>query len=140
MNKLIKRSLLSLVAIFILTSAVFATTKPRFVKELPYDVGLSKEPKVYKIKGISIHNCASAIATTSMLSVMVTENNGMLIKDACINYNNAWQEKIIAKIVQWYRKATYFEDVFPLFREVLENRYDFLVDLNYALDRKIMDY
>ena len=65
---------------------------------------------------------------------------GMLIKDACINYNNAWQENVIAKIVQWYRKATYFDDVFPLFRDVLENRYDFLVDLNYALDRKIMGY
>ena len=35
-----------------------------------FDIGLSKEPRVYKIKGISLHNCASAIASTSMLSVM----------------------------------------------------------------------
>ena len=36
-----------------------------------YDLGLAIEPKVYKVKGISVHNCASAIASTSMLSVMV---------------------------------------------------------------------
>jgi NifU-like protein involved in Fe-S cluster formation len=36
-----------------------------------YDIGLAVEPKVYKIKGISVHNCASAIASTSMLSCMV---------------------------------------------------------------------
>ena len=36
-----------------------------------YDIGLSEEPKVYKVKGISVHNCASAIASTSMLSCMV---------------------------------------------------------------------
>jgi len=47
-----------------------------------FDIGLSKEPKVYKIKGLSVHNCASAIASTSMLSVMVTENGGMLLDDA----------------------------------------------------------
>jgi hypothetical protein len=44
-----------------------------------YDIGLSDEPKVYKIKGISLHNCASAIASTSMLSVMITEKGGMPI-------------------------------------------------------------
>ncbi len=47
-----------------------------------FDIGLSEEPKIYKVKGVSVHNCASAIASTSMLSVMVTENGGMKIDDA----------------------------------------------------------
>ena len=47
-----------------------------------YDPGLVYEPKIYRINGISLHNCASAIASTSMLSVMVSENEGMKIPDA----------------------------------------------------------
>ena len=46
------------------------------------DLSLIETPNTYKIKGISIHNCASAIASTSMLSLMITENGGMKIKDA----------------------------------------------------------
>jgi NifU-like protein involved in Fe-S cluster formation len=44
-----------------------------------YDLGISNEPKVYKIKGISIHNCASALASTSVLSEMV---KGMTLEEA----------------------------------------------------------
>jgi hypothetical protein len=34
------------------------------------------------LKGISVHNCGSAIASTSMASVMVTENDGMTLDEA----------------------------------------------------------
>ncbi len=47
-----------------------------------YDIGIVNEPHTYRINGVSIHNCASAIASTSMLSVMVTENGGMKIEGA----------------------------------------------------------
>ena len=47
-----------------------------------YDPGIVYEPKIYKVNGISFHNCASAIAATSILSVMVTENGGMKIDEA----------------------------------------------------------
>ena len=47
-----------------------------------YDLGVVYEPKVYRVNGISLHNCASAIASTSMLSVMVTEKGGMKIDNA----------------------------------------------------------
>ncbi|MBS3065522.1 iron-sulfur cluster assembly scaffold protein [Candidatus Pacearchaeota archaeon] len=47
-----------------------------------YDPGLVYSPKIYKVNGISLHNCASAIASTSMLSVMVGEKGGTKIDDA----------------------------------------------------------
>ncbi len=51
-------------------------------KGMIYDVGLKKPPFLYRVKGISIHNCGSAIASTSMASVMVTENGGMTLDEA----------------------------------------------------------
>ena len=47
-----------------------------------YDLGIVYQPKTFRLRGISLHNCASAIASTSMLSVMLTENGGMKIEDA----------------------------------------------------------
>lgn len=47
-----------------------------------YDFGLTKPPHIYRLKGISFHNCGSAIAATSMFSVMITENGGLLVNDA----------------------------------------------------------
>jgi NifU-like protein involved in Fe-S cluster formation/bacterioferritin-associated ferredoxin len=47
-----------------------------------YDPGVLNEPNIYRINGISLHNCASAIASTSVLSDMITEKGGMKIDDA----------------------------------------------------------
>ena len=47
-----------------------------------YDPGLLYEPKTYRVNGISLHNCASAIASTSVMSEMVVENGGMTIENA----------------------------------------------------------
>ena len=47
-----------------------------------YDIGLVYAPNTYRVNGITLHNCASAIASTSMLSVMVTENGGLKVDQA----------------------------------------------------------
>jgi len=47
-----------------------------------YDFGLTNPPYIYRLNGISFHNCGSAIAATSMFSVMVTENGGFPMEDA----------------------------------------------------------
>ncbi|MBI2148886.1 iron-sulfur cluster assembly scaffold protein [Candidatus Woesearchaeota archaeon] len=47
-----------------------------------YNFEVGGKNKSYLIKGFAVHNCASALASTSMLSVMVTENGGMKIDDA----------------------------------------------------------
>jgi hypothetical protein len=62
----------------------------------------------------------------------------MLVKDALINYNHPWQRESIAKITEWYRTAPYFNEIFPVFGDILNNHFEFLVDLNYSLDQAIM--
>ena len=47
-----------------------------------YNFQVSGEDKSYLVKGFAVHNCASAIASTSMMSVMVTENGGMELEEA----------------------------------------------------------
>lgn len=44
-----------------------------------YDPGLVYTPKTYRVNGISLHNCASAIASTSVMSEMV---KGMTLPEA----------------------------------------------------------
>jgi NifU-like protein involved in Fe-S cluster formation/intein/homing endonuclease len=47
-----------------------------------YDPGLVYAPKTYRVNGISLHNCASAIASASMMSEIVKEDGGMKVEDA----------------------------------------------------------
>jgi NifU-like protein involved in Fe-S cluster formation len=47
-----------------------------------YDIALQGSPHTYKIKGITVHNCAPAIASTSMFSEMVLGKGGMTIEKA----------------------------------------------------------
>lgn len=46
------------------------------------DLGLISKPNTYRINGITIHNCASAIASTSMLAEMLVEKGGMELQKA----------------------------------------------------------
>ena len=47
-----------------------------------YNFGVSGNNKSYLCKGLAVHNCGSAIASTSVLTVMITENGGMSLDDA----------------------------------------------------------
>lgn len=47
-----------------------------------YDIGLLEKPNTYRINGVSIHNCGSAISATSMFSVMLLENGGATLEEA----------------------------------------------------------
>lgn len=46
------------------------------------DLSLIAPPNTYRVKGMSVHNCASAIASTSMLSEMLIEKGGMSVEEA----------------------------------------------------------
>jgi hypothetical protein len=72
-----------------------------------------------------------------MVSVPIRKGTGrdMLINQARINDDQPWREKLIAQIRQWYRQAPYLQDIFPHIRDVLQRPFEYLVDLNYTMDK-----
>jgi hypothetical protein len=65
--------------------------------------------------------------------------NNLLIKDAKI-CDYRWIKKHLGSMVASYKKAPYFDEVYPLIRECIEKRQKYLVDLNTCLMRLILYY
>jgi hypothetical protein len=69
------------------------------------------------------------------LTVPIIQNNkfGQLIKDAKIDYQKDWIKKHLENIKHAYKKAAYFEYLYPLLSHEISKKYDFLADLNINL-------
>lgn len=69
------------------------------------------------------------------LTVPVSLPNGLSTKiyEARIDNSQRWQKKHIASIEQNYRKARYFSDYFPPIKELLEQKWESLLELNLKL-------
>ncbi len=63
-----------------------------------------------------------------------------LINQALISYNSPWEEDLINKITEWYKKAPYFDDIIGIIKPIIYNKYERLVDLNYNLNKAICNY
>jgi len=48
-----------------------------------------------------------------------------------------WRRKLLRQIRFWYERAQYFQEYFPAIEKVLETEFEFLVDLNYALNNVV---
>ncbi|MDY0042495.1 MAG: WbqC family protein [Desulforhabdus sp.] len=57
-----------------------------------------------------------------------------LINEIRVVNGQPWNRKLLKQIRAWYAKAEYFDDYFSAFQEILEIRFERLVDLNYALN------
>jgi hypothetical protein len=77
-----------------------------------------------------------------MISVPVRKGAGrkMLIKDARINYDHPWQKETVERIRQWYGQSRYFNDIFLPLEEIIWQDFEFLVDLNCALNNAVMSF
>jgi hypothetical protein len=62
------------------------------------------------------------------------------IKDVAIDYSRNWQSQHLATLQHCYRKAPYFDEVYPLFENILVRKPKFIVDLNYELVFGICHY
>lgn len=62
------------------------------------------------------------------------------INEALISYNSDWEDKIINRIKEWYRKAPFCEDILDIITPIIKNKYERLVDLNYNLNKRIANY
>lgn len=62
-----------------------------------------------------------------------------LITEIKIDHHTHWARKHLAAIEQNYAKAPFFHRYIPLFREVLEKKWEFLIDLDLYFIIKIME-
>jgi len=67
-------------------------------------------------------------------------SRSILINQALISYNNKWEDDLINKITEWYRKAPFFEEVMSFVKPIIYGKYEKLVDLNYNLNGVICRY
>lgn len=63
-----------------------------------------------------------------------------LIKDVEISYNALWEDTLMNQLLNWYKKAPYYEEVINLIKPIIYNKYDKLVDFNYNLNNAILAY
>lgn len=64
-----------------------------------------------------------------------------LINQTLISYNEPWQDRLKNQIIQWYKKAPYFNEVLPILEKNLFNsNFEKLVDLNCHLNQDILNY
>lgn len=62
------------------------------------------------------------------------------INDALISYNENWEQKLLNYISAWYIKAPYFIEISNLIKPVFQHKHERLVDLNYNLNKTILDF
>lgn len=63
-----------------------------------------------------------------------------LIKDVEISYNSPWEDTLMNQLLNWYKKAPYYEEVINLIKPIIYNKYNKLVDLNLNLNNIILAY
>ena len=57
-----------------------------------------------------------------------------------IDNSQNWQEKHLGLLKSFYRRAHYFDEIYPLLDNILSKKHRFMVDLNYELIFWIIDY
>lgn len=67
-------------------------------------------------------------------------STGILINQALISYNEKWEDNILNKLNEWYRRAPFFVEVMELIKPIVCQKHEKLVDLNYALNNAICQY
>ena len=67
-------------------------------------------------------------------------SRNILINQALISYNNKWEDDLINKITEWYKKAHFFEEIISFIQPVIYGKYEKLVDLNCSLNDAICSY
>ena len=62
------------------------------------------------------------------------------INEVLISYNEPWEPRLLNQIQQWYKKAPFLSDTVTMLEAAFQVRHERLVDLNYDLNLRIMDY
>ena len=62
------------------------------------------------------------------------------IKDVKVNYTHKWQRKHVNSLWTYYKKAQFFDEVYPFIENILNKKHEFVVDLSYELILSICEY
>ena len=62
------------------------------------------------------------------------------LNEVLISYNEPWEIRLLNQISQWYRNAQFFEETFEMVESSLYAGHERLVDLNYDLNQRLMEY
>ena len=81
----------------------------------------------------------SANGSCMWLSVPIVRNSRQKINEVRINKASDWRKKHWESIYQSYAKAPFFEKYAPILKGVYENEWEYLVDLNITLIKKITE-
>jgi hypothetical protein len=68
-----------------------------------------------------------------IVPVKRSNRQGQLIKDAEIDYTIHWERKHLRRLYHQYRKLQYFDETFPLIKDIFKAQKKFLVDMNSDL-------
>jgi len=63
-----------------------------------------------------------------------------LLKDVEVSCQSFWEDTLMNQINNWYGKAPYYNEVVSLIKPVIYNKYSRLVELNFHLNKVILDY
>lgn len=67
-------------------------------------------------------------------------SQSILINEAEISYDQNWQDKIRHQLLNWYKQAPHYETIMALLDPLFESSHKRLVDLNYELNERILEF
>lgn len=71
------------------------------------------------------------------LSLPIIKGQSKIIKDIELNNNSEWRVKLINQVGEYYRKAPYFEEVFPFVSDCINNEVNNLSEYNIDIIEKV---
>ena len=71
------------------------------------------------------------------LKIPVQQKMGDLIMEVRTKDELGWKDKHLKTLIQNYRRAKYFIEIFPIYEEVIRQNYDNLSELNIAINKFI---
>lgn len=83
------------------------------------------------------------ISPAGVKNVFIPVSNGsrnILINEAEVSYDQPWQNKLYNQVLNWYKKAPYFDQVISILEPLFNASNKLLVDYNYELNERILNY
>lgn len=74
------------------------------------------------------------------IPVKTKGKNLQLLNQVKIDYSYNWSQKFLKSIEHTYSKCTFFDEVFPNISQILQRKYEYLIDLNLDFFTFIFDY